>query len=409
MNAMKIVLAAVFLSLLIAPVLGAEYVGSDRCKTCHKDIWEDFMKTGHPYKLRPVDEARQGNEEFGIRKVTELPNGYTWDDITYVIGGVWWKTRFVNETGYIVTGNAVQYNLETGQWVPYDPDEVAKPYNCGKCHTTGYNEDGHQDGLPGIVGTWAFPGIECEACHGPASEHVANPTEVKPEVDTSSALCGKCHVRGDPSRIPASNGFIKHHEQYNELLASPHKDLSCITCHDPHKSVKNPMVDDAIKMKCEQCHGDVAKEFAESEMAKEGVECTDCHMPFAAKSAVKRAEFEGDIRSHLFRINTDPSAPMFTDDGKYTAGGYLTLDFACLYCHTDKDREWAAKYAVKAHKFEEEEPKPTPTATATPTPEKTATPEQTPTKEKQKPTPGFEVLGAVAALLGAIYLLGRRR
>ncbi len=119
--------------------------------------------------------------------MTELP-------VAYVIGGVWWKTRFVNRTGYIITGDAVQYNIETGEWVPYDPEEVAKPYNCGKCHTTGYSEEGHQDGLPGILGTWAFPGIECEACHGPAAEHAANPAKVKPTVDSSSELCGKCHV-----------------------------------------------------------------------------------------------------------------------------------------------------------------------------------------------------------------------
>jgi predicted CXXCH cytochrome family protein len=361
----------------------AEYAGSDECKTCHMDIWEDFIKTGHPYKLRPVDEAKQGNEAYGIREVTELPEGYTWDDVTYVIGGVWWKTRFVNKTGYIITGDAVQYNIETNEWVPYHPGEV-KPYNCGKCHTTGYNEGGHQDGLPGIVGTWAFPGIECEACHGPADEHVKNPTEVKPTINRSSELCGKCHIRGEANKIPASKGFIRHHEQYNELMASPHKDLNCVTCHDPHKSVKNPVVKDAIKMECQECHSNVTSEFAESSMAEAGITCIDCHMPFAAKSAVKRGESKGDIRTHLFAINTDPNATMFTEDGRYAAGGYVTLDFACLYCHSDKDKEWAVKYAVKAHKFEKET-----TVTSTPSEEK---------------TPGFEVF-TVAVILAVLYIL----
>lgn len=187
-------------------------------------------------------------------------------------------------------------------------------------------------------------------------------------------------------------------------MASPHKDLRCVTCHDPHKSVKNPMVEDAIKMECQQCHSDVAEEFAESSMAKAGVKCIDCHMPFATKSAVKRAEFKGDIRTHLFAINIDPDAPMFTEDGKYTAGGYVTLDFACLYCHTDKDKEWAAKYAAKAHKFEEEKPA---TPTPTPTPVKTGTP--APTPEEEKKTPGFEAVFAVTGILAALYVLRRFR
>ena len=54
-----------------------------------------------------------------------------------------------------------------------------KPYDCGACHTTGWvadtdaDTDGtladNQDGLPGIHGTWAAPGIHCEACHGPGA------------------------------------------------------------------------------------------------------------------------------------------------------------------------------------------------------------------------------------------------
>jgi hypothetical protein len=32
-----------------------------------------------------------------------LPEGYTWDDISYVIGGYNWKARFINAEGYIIT------------------------------------------------------------------------------------------------------------------------------------------------------------------------------------------------------------------------------------------------------------------------------------------------------------------
>ena len=60
-------------------------------------------------------------------------------------------------------------------------------------------------------------------------------------------------------------------------------------------------------------------------------------------------KFEGDVRSHLFRINTDAKAKMFAPDGKLAVGGFVTLDFACLNCHKNKDLAWAAKYAANMH------------------------------------------------------------
>lgn len=71
-------------------------------------------------------------------------------------------------------------------------------------------------------------------------------------------------------------------------------------------------------------------------------------MPRASKSAVSTARWQGDVKTHLFKINTDPNAKMFTGDGKL-AKGYLTLEFACLKCHLDQDKAWAARYAKNAH------------------------------------------------------------
>jgi hypothetical protein len=83
-------------------------------------------------------------------------------------------------------------------------------------------------------------------------------------------------------------------------------------------------------------------------MEKLGKTCEDCHMPAASKSAVSSARWQGDVKSHLFRINTDPNAEMFTKEGT-SANGYLTLEFACLKCHLDRNAEWAAQYAGKSH------------------------------------------------------------
>jgi hypothetical protein len=341
--------AAVLLS-MAGPASANKFVGSDACTSCHLKQYNDFVLSGHPYKLRKAEDAKVAG--------VALPEGYTWDDISYVIGGRNWKSRYIDKKGYIITMTGKnrdvpgknQFNLQTGTWSDYHPGEKNKKYNCGKCHTTGYKKEGHQDGMEGIVGTWEFPGIQCESCHGPAGKHIADVKQgkyVKGDItlDTSSSLCGKCHIRGAVDKIPASKGFIQHHEQYNEISASAKKSLSCTTCHDPHKRAEL-----AIKVSCAQCHSKQQEQFAGSSMQLKEVKCIDCHMPRATKSAVAMGKYEGDVRTHLYKINLDPNAKMFTDDGKF-ANGYLTVEYACLNCHAEKDRGWALKTAKGIHSY----------------------------------------------------------
>lgn len=329
------------LLMLALPVMAADYVGSETCKKCHADNYNDFRASGHPYKLQPVENARSWK--------LPLPKGWDWDDISYVIGGAMKKSRYIDKKGYIVTtakdGSPAptQYNLETGFWVNYHPGEK-KPYTCGSCHTTGFKKEGNQDGLEGLKGTWALPGVQCEACHGPASDHVKKPKKAKLAVDTKSSLCGQCHIRGDKDTIPAKGGFIRHHEQYNEWLASPHKDQTeCADCHDPHKTSKA-----AIKVACADCHDDAAEKYARNIHAETKIDCVECHMPRATKSAVKFDPAIGDVRTHIWRINDDADYSMFTDDGKF-AKDAISLKFACLDCHKSRDQKWAAAKSKAIH------------------------------------------------------------
>jgi uncharacterized repeat protein (TIGR01451 family) len=326
--------------MMSAQAQNLEYVGSEMCGACHAGKYNEFRVSGHPWKLRPAEEA--------MANPIPLPAGYTWDDISYVIGGYKWKIRYMDNEGYIITsvggqpGNN-QYNMANGRWVNYEAGNVKK-YDCGPCHTTGYLPVGNQNGMPGIVGSWAFDGIQCEACHGPGSAHVASGgAKGTITVDTTASQCGQCHVRGNPERIPAANGFIEHREQFNELLASPHRNLTCVSCHDPHK--KSEL---SIRADCASCHAGARQEFAGSSHQQMGVTCNDCHMPKAARNAVAVGKFQSDDATHMARITTDPNARMFTEDGRF-ANGRITLDFACLQCHQTRDVNWAAQYANGIH------------------------------------------------------------
>lgn len=321
---------------------GAEYAGSETCSACHEDVYAVFMRSGHASKLNPVVDGQP--PEYPFTEVPDPPEGYTWDDVAYVIGGYNWKARFIDENGYIITGDAdatTQYNFANevvgtdAHWVAYHAGEENKPYNCGPCHTTGYSPAGNQDGLPGMVGTWAEPGIRCEECHGPGSLHADNPTGVSMEVERDSELCGKCHLRGAPERVNARGGFIRHHEQYEELFQSKHITLDCVECHNPHAGVVQLRQADeqTTRTRCENCHFEKAK-YQDSQVHPTVAECIDCHMPRVTKSAVGNAAiFTGDIRTHLMAIDSEQIG-QFNEAGD-EALSQLGLDFACRHCHVE--------------------------------------------------------------------------
>ena len=347
------------------------YVGSSACSTCHGttdvtnagyDIHATFLESGHPYKLNPVNGAAPTypwsivpNPPANVDRGDGTDTTFTWDDITYVIGGYGWKARFLDSKGYIITGANVQYNLETEGWSGYHSTEAigTKKYNCGRCHTTGWVDSdddvatNNQDGLEGLVGTFSEPGVQCEACHGPGSDHVAAPSSTNITKDVSSDLCGNCHYRDAQNRIEYKGGFIRHHEQYDEFLHSPHSAaLTCNTCHNSHASTvyDDQALGDGVKMECATCHSSQATNMNHNPAAT----CVDCHMPEASKSAVSENEYNGDIKTHIFKINTEPvpkDSMVYYDD---TAGKYfvrldendiasITLDYSCYGCHTDEN------------------------------------------------------------------------
>ncbi len=335
------------LAFFAMPAMANDYVGSEKCFKCHEGKYNDWQSTGHPWKLRKVEKARYAK--------LPLPPGYTWDDVSYVIGGANKKARYIDRNGYIITSAKdgseakTQYNLEDGSWSYYFKGQK-KPYKCGPCHMTNYSKDGKQDGLEGMIGTWSEDGIGCEECHGPGGDHIRKPTKATIVVDPDPELWGKCHQRGgmDPNP-PAKGKFIKHHEQINELRIGVHKDLACITCHDPHKR--------AIQAKdnCAECHAAVAASYAKTTHGKQGTGCIECHMPKASKSAIAVASYTGDVRTHIFRINTAADGNMFKtieENGKKStfAKGFVTLEYVCLGCHASRDKTWASKNARNFHK-----------------------------------------------------------
>jgi predicted CXXCH cytochrome family protein len=334
---------------------GAEYIGSQICAGCHTDIAETFSKTGHAWsQAKVVDGALTA---YPYSNISDPPAGYTWNDVSYVIGGYNWKALFVDKNGYIITdapgksGSADylnQRNLpntrlnKAAGWVSFKPGVEKLPDTCGECHSTGYStfsSNVHQDDLPGIVGTWKEPGVQCEACHGPGSLHASNPQGIRMLIDRSSQVCLDCHSRDN--KLVISNGLIDHAESYGDLPAGKHTTLACVDCHDPHMGVIQLQVakQPTTRATCQDCHWQQAKYQKNPIHMVMRLACVECHMPYMIMSAIgDPATFQGDIRTH--RMVIDPTqieqfTTVISENGTPTlqALPQIGLNFACRHCH----------------------------------------------------------------------------
>jgi hypothetical protein len=364
------------------------YVGSNTCKTCHNGQHSDWNTSGHPYKIQKLQNG-QGPQyppsltatyNFGPSLsytiqpgVPRPPKGFTWETVGFVMGGYHSNARFLDTLGYLILGDTAQYNIPTNKWVRYvqsAPGSAPYTYACYKCHTTGPSQTKTTEfeKYPGIEGSWAEYGVGCEACHGPGSAHISNPTGVKPSKE-GYETCNNCHARDRSLTntrvewLPATvggeaTGFIRHREQGDMMIASKHhlNGMTCATCHNPHKSVYYKLGGIKTTVTCEGCHPGHEIPGHSTSVAT----CTDCHMPNAAKNGDQITKYVSEQSAHFWKILTDPITmfdnldTVFVPGKKYIKIGSdglsgLTLDYACLQCHSNQDVNWAAQYAANIH------------------------------------------------------------
>jgi len=166
----------------------------------------------------------------------------------------------------------------------------------------------------------------CEACHGPGSAHVANPSDLSTIISFShksqtpipaqNAQCLSCHQGGarifwhgsihEDNKLACSDchnpmtNFAAHgltaRESINETCFSCHKvqraqfhmrshmplpegKITCVDCHNPHGSTTDPLLKaDSVNDVCYGCHADKRGPFL-FEHAPVRENCLNCHNP----------------------------------------------------------------------------------------------------------------------------------
>jgi hypothetical protein len=323
------------------------YVGSSTCKTCHATVYATWAKTGHASALTAVSGAKPTDPPYSSFPTNppkdDSATQYSWSEVPYVIGGYGWKALFLDKDGYLITGSKTQYTLASSSYTSYESSTSVGTlkFDCGKCHATGYSSSASsQGGLKGIVGGWKEEGVGCEACHGAGSRHVAAKGLEPLSVDRSPTLCGRCHSRDKAAVIDAQDSFVMQNQQWDEMYMTKKKVMACSDCHDTHQSATyaDSSVGNSgqgILTTCSDCHFVEAGKAAVSQHASStyGPGCIDCHMTKLGMSASgDSSKYAGDLRTHLFRINTSSTASQFSTDGK-SAKPYITIAWACKQCH----------------------------------------------------------------------------
>ena len=143
-----------------------------------------------------------------------------------------------------------------------------KPERCLACHTTGYDP---------ATGTFKAEGVTCEACHGPVPED--HPDEPMP-TDHTANTCGQCHID------TMFEWQVSQHRQQN---------LSCSSCHDPHKTELKAASPSEL---CGTCHQEQTSKFSHTAHSQNNVNCADCHLaPMDGLASEGHA-----FRNHSFNV-----------------------------------------------------------------------------------------------------------
>lgn len=198
---------------------------------------------------------------------------------------------------------------------------------CVGCHTVGFGEEG---GFKDRATTNSLAGVQCESCHGPGGAHVRDPINdaVKPYIDISADVCGKCH---QGSRHPNFEQWSEAlHSQINEdvtadLLEGGNAVNNCGMCHSGDVFYR-------VNIRGETVPSDAFAGLTPEDLTP--ITCAICHDPHARTGNAARPD-EGRDFQLRFRQVASPTPSNAVEDTTNPQRFNL-----CGQCHHDRGRTW---------------------------------------------------------------------
>jgi Cytochrome c554 and c-prime len=321
----------------IASILGNFSPGANILKTSNPDLFFQMEQKDDGF----FQTAVQGIPPYTTSRVERFG---------LVIGSGGKGQTFLFWKGDLLFQLPISYWKEVG-WVnsPGYRDGVAffdRPVipRCLECHGTYFESD--PPPLNRYHPNDMVVGITCEKCHGAGRGHVrhfsSKPATAPPDTailnparfprDLQMDLCAWCHaghgnpilpafsyVPGEPlSRYlelpqPDPDAAVDVHGSQVELLKKSRcfqsSTMTCLTCHDVHKTQKDPA---AFSEFCLRCHKMESHPKIEQPIANH---CVDCHMPKQKTNLIvfswNGRQISPEVRNHWIKVysKTNPLQP----------------------------------------------------------------------------------------------------
>lgn len=391
------------------------FVEEAACALCHPEEAGAWRGSDHDLAMQPAARAtvlgdfegtrfqddstetvftREGEQHFvetegpsGARERFPVPHVFGVDPLQQVL---------LPLPGGRLQAHAVAWDVAGQRWYSLYPDEridARDPlhwtrgamnwnFSCAECHATDLKRN-YDAATDSFATTWNRLDVGCQACHGPAGEHIdwvlerneGTPPEgmgfvtplAGPDASVEVEACARCHAR----RAPLGDGFdhrnrllddylpallsegLYHADgqildevyEYGSFLQSKMhaRGVRCSDCHEPHSLRLRA----EGNLACTSCHSptpvarahvDLSKlqrkqydsrEHHHHEPGTPGARCVDCHMPERTYMGVDPR------RDHGFRV---PRPDLAEASGSPDA---------CTACHAERGPAWAAERIVE--------------------------------------------------------------
>ncbi|NMZ82316.1 tetratricopeptide repeat protein [Pseudomonas mandelii] len=411
-------------SVVVTP---AKMVDEQQCRGCHSEQMKDWQGSHHQLAMQEAnaetmlgdfnnvtfkaqnETTRFSRKDDGFWVNTPGIDGKNADFKVAYTFGIAPLQQYLIEVGEgRLQALGVAWDTEKNRWLHLYPGQGvnfknplhwSKPsqnanFMCVECHTTGYkrNFDAAKNTFDS---QWNSLGVGCQACHGPASNHLEWTAKKGDLIHAGFAVdikdkdatveietCARCHSR----RAPLGDGYTVGKRLMDDYLLSPltrelyaldgkikdevfehgsfaqskmlDKGVRCSNCHNPHSTeLKAP--GNGV---CLQCHNTAGKtsvtgvdgkglqaknydsiEHTRHTPGQPGSQCVDCHMP-------GKFYMGNDFRhDHSFSIpNPERAKKLGTPD-------------ACLTCHqgkagdkvTEQFKLWNTATTAQAPRYDE--------------------------------------------------------
>ncbi|RKX34484.1 MAG: hypothetical protein DRP71_06875 [Verrucomicrobia bacterium] len=401
----------------------ATYVGRESCRECHENSMRLFEGSHHDLAMDHATEAtvlgdfndstftyngltsRFYRRAGGYFVETEGGDGTLQEfSITYVFGvvplqqyliefpdgriqclGVAWDSRSVEGGGqrwfHLYPGEKVDHR-DVLHWT-----RVSQNWNymCADCHSTNLHKNYDEESNT-YATSWSEVDVSCEACHGPASRHLAwakahQAGEAEVGIEGEMGLYNSLRDTGGGFWLYSAGDPIARR---TVLPDNDRQVETCARCHSLRTQLREsppggqPLLDDyELRLLDEGLYfpdGQILSEvyvygsFRQSKMARAGVRCTDCHDPHSlqlkapgnALCASCHVPVTYDTPEHHFHSRESTGA--LCVECHMPSRNYMVVDprqdhsfriprpdlslttgspNACNICHTDKDAAWS--------------------------------------------------------------------